>query len=81
LNCAVPVQSTGGVGIVATEGGIPGIGDAVVGVSPAHRPTVNGGSAIVGDTDSTLKAGIPFIVECVRADRCVRLARDDHAQA
>lgn len=81
LNRAVPIQGTGGVGVVATEVGIPGAGDTVIGVAPANCPPINGGSAIVGDTNSALKAGIPLIVKRVRADRGVRLARDDHAQA
>lgn len=81
LDCAIPAQSAGGVRIVTTEVGIPGTGNAVVCVAPTYGPAVNGSSAIVGNTDGALKAGIPLIVKRIRADRGVRLARDDHAQA
>lgn len=81
LDCAIPAQSAGGVRIVTTEVGIPGTGNAIVCVAPTYGPAVNGSSAIVGNTDGALKAGIPLIVECVRADRCMGLTRGDHAQA
>lgn len=81
MNRAVPTQAARGVRVTATEGGIPGAGNLVVSVVPTHGPAVDGGSAIVSNADGALKAGIPLIVKRIRADRSVRLARDDHAQA
>lgn len=80
LNRAVPIQGAGRVRVVTCESGIPGVGNAVVGITPSHSPAIDSSCAIVSDAHCALKASVPFIVERVRADCRVRLAGGSQTQ-
>lgn len=80
LNRAVPIQGAGRVRVVTCEGCIPGVGNAIVGITPSHSPAVDSRCAVVSDAHCALEAGVPFIVERIRADCRVRLAGGSQTQ-
>ena len=62
LNATVPANIAGGVRVVASDSGIPGISNCrAVAIAPVNAPAVNRTGAIVGDADSTGETIAPLI--------------------
>src|SRR5690606_30831324 len=68
LNGAIPAQVGGGVGIVASDIGVPAPAEAsVAAISPAHVPIVDRASATVGNADRPGKPTAPIVGDHITA--------------
>ena len=62
MDQVVPIQVGRRVGVRASYGGVPAISQpGAVGITPIHIPTINRAGAVIGDTNCSGKASIPFV--------------------
>lgn len=67
LNRAVPPEAGCRIRIVAAHRGIPTVADArTVSIIPAHIPITDCTGAVIGDTNRTGKAIVPFVRHNIR---------------